>query len=152
SSGYNLTTGNPTNSTYLAGTGEIVHDGLIETSRGIVTLAGNNVTVGSAGVIAPNTRIRPNTMGPMHQRTSITMNGVVSIQPDVDPLTPKLPETTDAESNVQAYMPAYVEMTAQRSVTMGGLSLISAPAAEISLNATSLGGSGSARQLFNANP
>src|SRR5262249_10936959 len=48
-------------------------------------------------------------------------------------------------------MPGYVEMSAQRSVTMGASGLVSAPSAAVSLNAVALGGAVATRQLFEGN-
>ncbi|HWM46427.1 MAG TPA: filamentous hemagglutinin family protein [Xanthobacteraceae bacterium] len=143
--------GNPINGRYLDGTGSVVADGLIETPRGIVTLAGNDVEIGESGVISADTSISRNSMVLLHAATRVAMNGVISMGPGSDPLTSELPQKASAGSNVQTFMPAYVEMSAQRSVSVGSNGLISAPSATVALNATRLGGSGASRQLFNAN-
>jgi filamentous hemagglutinin family protein len=152
-------------------TGEVTNGGVIDTRQGIAVLAGDRVAVTNlqdaggnavrdaarnliAGVISADTSISRNSMVLMHAATSVEMNGVISMQPYDDGST--LPILSGASSNgtasnVQSYMPAYVEMSAQRSVTVGASGLVSAPSAAVSLNAVALGNSANsaARQLFN---
>jgi filamentous hemagglutinin family protein len=133
-------------------TGEVTNGGVIDTRQGIALLAGDRVAVTVAGVISADTSISRNSMVLMHAATSVEMNGVISMQPYDDGST--LPILSGAASNgtasnVQSYMPPYVEMSAQHSVTVGASGLVSAPSAAVSLNAVALGGVGLTRQLFN---
>ena len=152
-------------------TGEVANGGLIDVRQGIVMLSGDRVAVTNlrdvagngvrdsagqliSGVISADTSITRNSMVLLHAATSVKMDGVISVREYDDGNTlPMLSGSASSgtSSNVQSYMPAYIEMTAQRSVTMGSDGLVSAPSATVSLNASALGGSASTRQLFNAN-
>lgn len=148
-------------------TGEVTNGGLIDVRQGIVMLGGDRVAVTNlrdfagnevldaagkaiAGVISADTSISRNSMVLMHAATSVTMDGVISIREYDDGNTLPTSGGGDTSSNVQSYMPAYIEMSAQRSVTMGSESLVSAPSASVSLNAVAISGSTAKRQLFNA--
>ncbi|MBC9980744.1 filamentous haemagglutinin family protein [Bradyrhizobium campsiandrae] len=150
-------------------TGEVTNGGVIDVRQGIAMLGGDRVAVTNlqdfagnevrdaagkaiAGVISADTSISRNSMVLMHAATSVTMDGVISVR-GYDDNGSTLPMSTggDTSSNVQSYMPAYIEMTAQRSVTMGSNSLVSAPSASVSLNAVAISGSAAKRQLFNGN-
>lgn len=134
--------------TYLAGTGAIKHDGLIDASRGIVVMNGDTVAIGNPtdasghaltdsagkliqGVISADTSIDRNSFVLLRAATSVTMNGVISSLP-VDDGAAGLPST-------QSFTPAYIEMSAQTNVDVGADGLISAPAAQVSLRAINLG-------------
>lgn len=148
-------------------TGEVTNGGVIDTRQGIVTLAGDRVAVTNlqdaggnavrdaagnliAGVISADTSITRNSMVLMHAATSVRMDGVISVQPYDDGNTLPLlsgAASSGTTSSVQSYMPAYVEMTAQRSVTVGAAGLLSAPSAAVSLNAVKI----PLAKLFNGN-
>ncbi|MFK4655704.1 filamentous hemagglutinin family protein [Bradyrhizobium japonicum] len=130
--------------TYLAGTGAVKHDGVIDASRGIVVMNGDTVAIGNPtdasghaladsagkliqGVISVDTSIDRNSFVLLRAATSVTMNGVISSLP-VDDGAAGLAST-------QSFAPAYIEMSAQTNVTVGSNGLISAPSAQVSLNA-----------------
>ncbi|MET4084738.1 filamentous hemagglutinin family protein [Bradyrhizobium sp. LA7.1] len=130
--------------TYLAGTGAVKHDGVIDASRGIVVMNGDTVAIGNPtdasghaladsagkliqGVISVDTSIDRNSFVLLRAATSVTMNGVISSLP-VDDGAAGLAST-------QSFGPAYIEMSAQTNVTVGSNGLISAPSAQVSLNA-----------------
>ncbi|WP_354174828.1 filamentous haemagglutinin family protein [Bradyrhizobium sp. LA6.1] len=136
--------GYPKTSTYLPGTGAVVHDGLIDASRGIVVMNGDTVAIGNPkdasghgladstgkliqGVISVDTSIDRNSFVLLRAATSVTMNGVISSLP-VDDGAAGLTST-------QSFAPAYIEMTAQTNVEVGSNGLISAPSAQVALNA-----------------
>nr|WP_246563558.1 filamentous haemagglutinin family protein [Bradyrhizobium liaoningense] len=136
--------GYPKTSTYLAGTGAVTHDGLIDSSRGIVVMNGDTVSISNPtdagghtltdsagkllqGVISVDTSIDRNSFVLLRAATSVTMDGVISSRP-VDDGAAGLPST-------QSFTPAYIEATAQTNVTVGSTGLISAPSAQVSLNA-----------------
>lgn len=133
---------------YLAGTGAVTHDGLIDVSRGIVVMNGDTVTIGNPtdasghaltdsagklfqGVISADTSIDRNSFVLLRAATSVTMDGVISSLP-VDDGAAGLTST-------QSFAPAYIEMSAQTNVTIGAAGLISAPAAQVSLRAINFG-------------
>ncbi|HEV2156685.1 filamentous haemagglutinin family protein [Bradyrhizobium sp.] len=137
-----------TSGTYLAGTGAVKHDGLIDASRGIVVMNGDTVAIGNPtdasghaltdsagkliqGVISADTSIDRNSFVLLRAATSVTMNGVISSQP-LDDGAAGLPST-------QSFTPAYIEASAQTNVTVESSGLISAPAAQVSLRAIDLG-------------
>ncbi|UFW89523.1 filamentous hemagglutinin family protein [Bradyrhizobium barranii] len=130
--------------TYLAGTGAVKHDGVIDASRGILVMNGDTVAIGNPtdasghaladsagrliqGVISVDTSIDRNSFVLLRAATSVTMNGVISSLP-VDDGAAGLAST-------QSFAPAYIEMSAQTNVTVGSNGLISAPSAQVSLNA-----------------
>ncbi|MCS3931638.1 filamentous hemagglutinin family protein [Bradyrhizobium elkanii] len=130
--------------TYLAGTGAVKHDGVIDASRGIVVMNGDTVAIGNPtdasghaladsagkliqGVISVDTSIDRNSFVLLRAATSVTMNGVISSLP-VDDGAAGLAST-------QSFAPAYIEMSAQTNVTVGSNGLIAAPSAQVSLNA-----------------
>lgn len=136
--------GYPHTSTYLQGTGAVVHDGLIDAARGIVVMNGDTVAIGNPkdasghdladstgklirGVISVDTSIDRNSFVLLRAATSVTMNGVISSRP-MDDGAAGLPST-------QSFTPAYIEMTAQTNVEVGSSGLISAPSAQVVLNA-----------------
>nr|WP_246250208.1 filamentous haemagglutinin family protein [Bradyrhizobium cajani] len=136
--------GYPKTSTYLAGTGAVTHDGLIESSRGIVVMNGDTVSINNPtdasghtltdsagkllqGVISVDTSIDRNSFVLLRAATSVKMNGVISSLP-VDDGAAGLPST-------QSFTPAYIEATAQTNVTVGPNGLISAPSAQVALGA-----------------
>ncbi|MFD2183682.1 filamentous haemagglutinin family protein [Rhodoplanes azumiensis] len=131
-SGDSWKAGDPVDKAFKAGTGGVVNDGLIETPRGIVTLVGDKLRLGSGGVISADTGISRNSMVLMHATTSIDVDGVISMLPYDDPDTPTLP-LGGSGSTVQSFAPAYVELAAQSTVTMSGSGLISAPSASVTL-------------------
>lgn len=137
-----------TGGTYLAGTGAVKHDGLIDASRGIVVMNGDTVAIGNPtdasghaltdsagrliqGVISVDTSIDRNSFVLLRAATSVTMDGVISSLP-VDDGAAGLTST-------QSFAPAYIEMSAQTNVTVGAAGLISAPAAQVSLRAINFG-------------
>jgi len=137
---------------YLSATGAVSHDGLIEASRGIVIMNGDTVSIDNPGggslrdaggnlvqgVIAVDTSIDRNSMVLLRAATSVTMNGVISSLPFEDGAQP-LPSGASAGSTVQSFTPAYVEMSAQSTVTVGPSGLVSAPSAQVVLRAINLG-------------
>lgn len=144
-------------SKYLAGTGAVVHDGLIDASRGIVVMNGDTVTIGNPkdasghdladsagkliqGVISVDTSIDRNSFVLLRAATSVTMNGVISSLP-VDDGAAGLTST-------QSFAPAYIEASAQTNVTVGSSGLISAPSAQVSLNAKLFPTTGDVPGLF----
>lgn len=133
---------------YLAGTGAVTHDGVIDASRGIVVMNGDTVAIGNPtdesghaltdsagkliqGVISVDTSIDRNSFVLLRAATSVTMDGVISSLP-VDDGAAGLTST-------QSFAPAYIEMSAQTNVTVGAGGLISAPAAQVSLRAINFG-------------
>lgn len=142
-------------SSYLPGTGAVTHDGLIEASRGIVIMNGDKISIdnprdanGGAlrdaagnlvqGVISVDTSIDRNSMVLLRAATSVSMNGVISSLPFDDGALP-LPSGASAGSTVQSFTPAYIEMSAQSTVTVGSSGLVSAPSAQVALRAINLG-------------
>jgi filamentous hemagglutinin family protein len=127
---------------YLPFTGKVIHDGLVETPRGIVVMNGDQIEISNSGVISADTSISRNSMVLLRAATSVAVNGTISILPSDDGNTLPLlsgASTDSTASSVQSFMPAFVEMTAQRSVTLGSAGLISAPSASVSLRAVDLG-------------
>ncbi|MBR0964138.1 filamentous hemagglutinin family protein [Bradyrhizobium diazoefficiens] len=139
--------GYPIANKYLSGTGAVFHDGVIDAARGIVVMNGDTVTVGNPtdanghaltdsagkllqGVISVDTSIDRNSFVLLRAATSVTMNGVISSLP-VDDGAAGLPST-------QSFTPAYIEASAQTNVTVGATGLVSAPSAQVSLNAKAL--------------
>lgn len=133
---------------YLAGTGAVTHDGLIDVSRGIAVMNGDTVTIGNPtdasghaltdsagklfqGVISADTSIDRNSFVLLRAATSVTMDGVISSLP-VD-------DGAAGLTSAQSFAPAYIEMSAQTNVTVGAAGLISAPAAQVSLRAINFG-------------
>uniref|UniRef100_Q07LL2 Filamentous haemagglutinin family outer membrane protein n=1 Tax=Rhodopseudomonas palustris (strain BisA53) TaxID=316055 RepID=Q07LL2_RHOP5 len=116
---------------FPSGTGVISNSGLIEAPRGIVAMTGDRVTIESGSVISADTSISRNSMVLLHAVSSIDMNGTISMLPFDDGNT--LPIGGTSNGSVQSFTPAYVEMTAQTSVTLGSSGLISAPAAAVNL-------------------
>lgn len=124
---------------YAAGTGLISNDGLIETPRGITQMNGDRITIGKTGVISADTGITRNSMVLLRAATSVDLEGTISSLPYDDPLTSSLPQGGGTGSTVQSFAPAYVELSAQNSVTVGSSGLISAPSATVTLRAIDLG-------------
>lgn len=124
---------------YAAGTGLISNDGLIETPRGITQMNGDRITIGKTGVISADTGITRNSMVLLRAATSVDLEGTISSLPYDDPLTSSLPQGGGTGSTVQSFAPAYVELSAQTSVTVGSSGLISAPSATVALRAIDLG-------------
>ena len=155
---YDPTTGYPSGAgsgTYSPGTGAVTHDGLINASRGIVIMNGDKITIDNPkdaagnnltdpvtgnlvqGVISVDTSIDRNSFVMLRAATSVTMNGVITSLPFDDGAQP-LPSGASAGSSVQSFTPAYIEMTAQSSVTVGSSGLVSAPSAQVVLRAINL--------------
>ncbi|MBV8922063.1 filamentous hemagglutinin N-terminal domain-containing protein, partial [Bradyrhizobium sp.] len=122
---------------YLSGTGAVTHDGLIESPGGIVVMNGDKIAVNNPGVISADTAIDRNSFVMLRGATSVTMNGVITSLPFDDGASP-LPTGGSSGSTVQSFKPAYIEMSAQNTVTVGSSGLISAPSANVSLRAISL--------------
>lgn len=139
---------------YLAGTGAVRHDGLIDASEGIVAMQGDSVAVDNPkdsngavlkdatgnlvqGVISVDTGLSRNSMVLLRAATSVTMNGVISSLP-VDDGSPPLAAGPSSSSTVPSFTPAYVELSAQSTVTVGASGLISAPSAQVALRAIKL--------------
>lgn len=139
---------------YLAGTGAVRHDGLIDASAGIVAMQGDSVAVDNPkdssgavlndatgnlvqGVISVDTGISRNSMVLLRAATSVTMNGVISSLPVDDGVQP-LAAGPSSSSTVPSFTPAYVELSAQSTVTVGASGLISAPSAQVALRAIDL--------------
>ncbi len=138
---------------YLAGTGAVTHDGLIDASRGIVIMNGDRISVDNPkdvnggslrdaagnlvqGVISVDTSIERNSMVLLRAATSVSMNGVISSLPFDD--GSELPSGAAAGSTVQSFTPAYIELSAQSTVAVGSSGLVSAPSAHVVLRAISL--------------
>jgi filamentous hemagglutinin family protein len=135
-------------------TGEVSHGGVIDVREGVALLIGDRISVtdlqsgGSLvrdaagnlipGVISADTSISRNSMVLMHAATSVQFDGVISMLPYDDGNTLPTASGANTSSDVQGYMPAYVELDAQRSVTLGSASLVSAPSASVSVNAVTL--------------
>jgi filamentous hemagglutinin family protein len=153
---YDPTTGHPSGR-YLSGTGVVTHEGLIVAPRGIVVMNGDRISIDSLhtdatdpnsgivtdaggspvrGVISVDTSIGRNSMVLLRAVTSVDMNGVISSLPFDDGTT--LATGGSAGSTVQAFLPAYIEMSAQSTVTVGSSGLISAPSATVALRAINL--------------
>lgn len=108
------------------------------TNLGIDGLPNQSASV--YGVISADTSITRNSMILLDAATSVDLQGIISIHPFENGET--LPMGSGSGSTVQAFLPAYVGMTAQNTVSIGSSGLISAPSASVSLqarNATSLG-------------
>ncbi|WP_145928114.1 filamentous haemagglutinin family protein [Bradyrhizobium neotropicale] len=131
--------GNAIAPNYATGTGLISNDGLIETPRGITQMNGDRITIGQTGIISADTGITRNSMVLLRAATGIDLEGTISALPYEDPLTPSLPQGGSRGSTVQSFAPAYVELSAQNSVTVGSSGLISAPSATVALRAIDLG-------------
>jgi filamentous hemagglutinin family protein len=119
---------------YLAGTGAVTHDGLIESPGGIVIMNGDKIAIDNPGVISADTAIDRNSFVMLRGATSITMNGVITSLPFDDGASP-MPTGGSSGSTVQSFKPAYIEMSAQSAVTVGSSGLVSAPSANVSLRA-----------------
>lgn len=83
------------------------------------------------GVISADTSITRNSMVLLDAATSVSLQGVISIQPYENGET--LPMGGSSGSSVQRFLPAFVEMSAQNVVSMEASGLISAPSATVSL-------------------
>jgi filamentous hemagglutinin family protein len=140
--------GTPVTSTYVPGTGIITNDGVINTPRGITQMEGDRITIGQGGVISADTGITRNSMVLLRAATSIDLEGTISSLPYDDPLTTSLPQGGSAGSTVQSFTPAYVELSAQGSVTIGSSGLVSAPSAAVAVRAVDLGPSVNAQALY----
>ena len=138
---------------YLANTGAVKHDGLIEAPAGIVIMNGDAITIDNPrdaagnpltsasgslvqGVISVDTAIDRNSFVMLRAATSVTLNGVISSLPYDDGASP-LPSGGSSGSSVQSFKPAYIEASAQSTITVGSSGLISAPSAQVSLRAMS---------------
>lgn len=130
---------------YLPGTGSVANNGLIETPRGIVEMAGDRVRIGAQGVVSADTSISLPSMVLLHAATSVTLSGTISMLPIDDGAT--LPRSSSAGSTVQSFMPPYVEATAQGQVTVESSGLVSAPSASVSINVADMTGN-QGRTLF----
>lgn len=136
--------GYPRTNFYLPGTGAAVHDGVIDIGRGVLVMNGDKVSIANPtdangraltdsaghllqGVVSADTSISRNSFVLLRAATSITMDGVISSLP-LDDGSAGLPST-------QSFVPTYIEASAQTSVTIGANGLISAPSAQVSLNA-----------------
>ncbi|ABD88542.1 filamentous haemagglutinin family protein [Rhodopseudomonas palustris] len=131
---------------YLAGTGAVTHDGLIEASRGIVIMNGDKIAINNPGggslrdasgtliqgVISVDTSIDRNSMVLLRAATSVTLNGVISSLPFDDGADP-LPSGSSSGSTVQSFTPAYIELSAKGEMTLGSSGLVSAPSAQVAV-------------------
>ncbi|WP_187437388.1 filamentous haemagglutinin family protein [Bradyrhizobium rifense] len=142
------TGGTPLGST-APGTGIITNDGVINTPRGITQMNGDRITIGQGGVISADTGITRNSMVLLRAATSVDLEGTISSIPYDDPLTTSLPQGGSAGSNVQSFTPAYVELSAQGSVTVSSSGLVSAPSASVVMRAVDLGPNVNAQALYN---
>src|SRR5262249_31710491 len=124
----------PKSGSYLVGTGAVTHDGLIESTGGIVIMNGDKIAIENPGVISVDTTIDRNSFVMLRAATSVTMNGVITSLPFDDGASP-LPAGGSSGSAVQSFTPAYIEMSAQSTVTVGSSGLVSAPSAQVSLRA-----------------
>ncbi|QQN61947.1 filamentous hemagglutinin family protein [Bradyrhizobium diazoefficiens] len=133
---------------YLSGTGSVASNGLIETPRGIVLMAGNQVSIGAQGVVSADTGISLASMLLLHAATSVTLSGTISMLP-IDGDQP-LSQSSSAGSTVHSFMPPYVEATAQGQVTVESSGLVSAPSASVSINVADMTGTAAlqGRTLF----
>lgn len=144
STGYNAESGYPRSNFYLPGTGEAVHDGVIDIGRGVLVMNGDKVSIANPtdangrpladsvghllqGVVSADTSISRNSFVLLRAATSVTMDGVISSLP-MDDGSAGLPGS-------QSFVPTYIEASAQAKVTIGASGLISAPSAQVSLNA-----------------
>ncbi|WP_426407593.1 filamentous haemagglutinin family protein [Bradyrhizobium ganzhouense] len=136
-------------SKYTAGSGLVTNNGLIETPRGVTQMNGDRITIGKSGVISADTSISRNAMVLLRAATSVDLEGTISSLPaDNDPIASGLPQGGSAGSTVQSFTPAYVELSAQGSVTVGSSGLISAPSATVTLRAIDLGPSVNGASLY----
>lgn len=140
--------GTPLGSSYAAGTGIITNDGVISTPRGITQMNGDRITIGQGGVISADTGITRNSMVLLRAATSVDLEGTISSIPYDDPLTTSLPQGGSAGSNVQSFTPAYIELSAQGSVTVGSSGLVSAPSASVVMRAVDLGQNVNGQALY----
>lgn len=145
---YAFGSGTPLTTTYAPGTGIVTNDGLIETPRGVTQMNGDRITIGQGGVISADTGITRNSMVLLRAATSVDLEGTISALAYDDPLTKSLPTGGSAGSIVQSFTPAYVELSAQGSVTVGSSGLISAPSASVVLRAIDLGPVVNAQTLY----
>lgn len=108
------------------------------------------------GVISADTSVTRNSMVLLDAVTSVNLDGVISIRPFENGET--LPTGASSGSAVQAFLPGFVEMSAQNTVSIGSSGLISAPSATVSLLAradttlnsnplSQVAGQGSVRQV-----
>lgn len=134
---------------YTAGSGLVTNNGLIETPRGTTQMNGDRITIGTTGVISADTSISRNGMVLLRAATSVDLEGTISSLPtNDDPIASGLPQGGSTGSTVQSFTPAYVELTAQGSVTVGSSGLISAPSATVALRAMDLGPSLNGPSLY----
>lgn len=140
--------GMPFSNTYAAGTGLVANNGLIETPRGITEMIGDRISIGPTGVIAADTGITRNSMVLLRAATSIDLEGTIRALAYDDPLTATLPQGGSTGSTVQSYTPAYVELSAQSTVTIGSSGLVSAPSATVALRAIDLNDTLNAKDLY----
>lgn len=145
---YAFGSGIPLTTTYVPGTGIVTNDGLIETPRGVTQMNGDRITIGQGGVISADTGITRNSMVLLRAATSVDLEGTISALAYDDPLAKSLPLGGSAGSIVQSFTPAYVELSAQGSVTVGSSGLISAPSATVALRAIDLGPTVNAQTLY----
>lgn len=151
---------------YLAGTGAVRHDGLIDASEGIVVMQGDSVAVDNPkdssgavlkdatgnlvqGVISVDTGISRSSMVLLRAATSVTMNGVISSLP-VDDGSQPLAAGPSGSNTVPSFTPAYVELSAQSTVTVGASGLVSAPSAQVALRAIKLDNPGNVSGVYKA--
>lgn len=134
---------------YTAGSGLVTNNGLIETPRGTTQMNGDRITIGKTAVISADTSISRNGMVLLRAATSVDLEGTISSLPtNDDPIASGLPQGGSTGSTVQSFTPAYVELTAQGSVTVGSSGLISAPSATVALRAIDLGPSLNGPSLY----
>lgn len=143
--------GTPLGGGYVPGTGIISNDGVINTPRGITQMNGDRITIGQGGVISADTGITRDSMVLLRAATSVDLEGTISSIPYDDPLSTSLPLGGSAGSNVQSFTPAYVELSAQGTVTVGSSGLVSAPSASVVMRAVDLGPTVNAKTLYSAN-
>lgn len=143
--------GTPLGGGYVPGTGIISNDGVINTPRGITQMNGDRITIGQGGVISADTGITRDSMVLLRAATSVDLEGTISSIPYDDPLSTSLPQGGSAGSNVQSFTPAYVELSAQGTVTVGSSGLVSAPSASVVMRAVDLGPTVNAKTLYSAN-
>ena len=103
--------------------GSVINNGLIDAERGVVILNGDNVTLGSAGIIRADTSLTRNGRVFLDAFLKLTMQGMVQILPVEN-------GETIPQSAVANFEPGSVEMRG-RTIDLEPGSLIVAPGASV---------------------
>lgn len=126
-SGFQINTGR-TWAVYPAGTGEIINGGLIRTPGGTTILNGDRLTM--SGVISADSGINRNSQIFLDAATSVTLSGMISMQPLENGDTP-LP-TGDGSSSVTAFSRPLLAINAFQAI-LSPTALVSAPSASVTI-------------------